>query len=65
MRIKLTLIVFCFSSLVSSLGVGASPPLGRPRLRGAFLCFFGFFSAFSRASIAVESREIWPIKRSD
>ena len=41
----------------------SSPLLGRPRLR---FCFLGFavFSGFSRASIAVASREMCPTRRS-
>ena len=54
------------SSRAGSGGAGWSPFLGRPRLRlgwtGAAAA--GALSGFSQASISVESREMWPAKRS-
>ena len=57
------LIVSCRSSRLGSFA-RASPLRGRPRLRRFGFAAFGFGAAFSRASIAVASREMcstrWP-----
>ena len=55
------LIVSCRSSRLGSFAC-SSPLRGRPRLRRFGFAAFGFGAAFSRASIAVASREMarWP-----
>ncbi len=53
------LISNCFSTRVGSFLAFISPFFGRPLLLEDFAGLGGFFRGFSRASIAVESRETW------
>ena len=55
--------VGCWSRRLRTFG-RSSPFFGRPRLRLGGGGGFSFVAGFSRASMAVESRERWPTSRS-